>query len=105
MNSTHESGVNIPPYIQDKLNEPAPGNPGRHQAWIDLSLQMVGEGIPDREIFAALREWIPDKDKRDHELWDCIKGAHARNPKPATVTTGRRDRATASSLERSGGAK
>jgi RecA-family ATPase len=74
----------FPKYIQDQLDQPAPGNPGRHEAWRSLAYQMVGEGIPEETIFHELRRWIPDKDKPDSELRRAIAGAHRRNPTPAT---------------------
>jgi RecA-family ATPase len=73
----------FPAYIQDQLNQAPPGSPGRHKAILSLSLQMVGEGIPDDLIFSAIRQWIPDIDKEDKEIWDAIRGAHELNPKPA----------------------
>ncbi len=75
----------IPSYIQRQLSEAPPGNPGRHDAWKSLSVQMKGEGIPEDVIFAELRRWIPDPDKKDKELWDLIKGAAKLNPQPATA--------------------
>src|SRR5258706_5871972 len=76
--------IAIPAYIQNQLSEAPPVHPGRHDAWERLSLQMVGEGIPDDVTFSELRRWIPDSDKTDAELWALIKGAYALNPKPAT---------------------
>jgi RecA-family ATPase len=73
----------LPDYIQKVLDGPAPGAGARHQALLDLSYQMVGHRIPDDEIFRTLRAWMPDKDKTDKEIRDLIRGAHARNPKPA----------------------
>jgi hypothetical protein len=74
----------IPAYIRHQLNQSPPGSPGRHKAILDLSLQMVGEGIPDDVTFSQIRRWIPDEDKKDSEIWDAIKGAYAKNPKKAT---------------------
>jgi RecA-family ATPase len=76
--------MNFPDYIARQLSEPAPGNPGRHEAWTKLAYQMVGEHIPDETIFYELRKWIPDRDKPDSELHRAIAGAHRRNPSPAT---------------------
>lgn len=78
----------IPDYILRQLAEPAPGNPGRHEAWTKLAYQMAGEGIPDEQIFYELRKWIPDKDKPDSELRRAIIGAHRRNPVPADKKMG-----------------
>lgn len=72
----------LPDYIQQVLDGPAPGPGARHEALLDLSLQMVGEKVPDEEIFRLLRAWLPDKDKSDKEIRDLIRGAHAKNPKP-----------------------
>lgn len=78
--------VRFPAYIQNQLNQAPPAAPGRHKAILDISLQMVGEGIPDDVIFSAIRNWIPDDDKKDPEIREAIKGAYARNPKPACGT-------------------
>jgi hypothetical protein len=78
--STDSVNGSLPDYIAKQLNEPAPGNPGRHEAWATLSYQMVGEGIPDETIFQLLRAWIPDEDKPDSELWRAIRGARRKNP-------------------------
>jgi RecA-family ATPase len=74
----------FPLYIQRQLDQPPPAHPGRHDAWRDLSLQMVGEGIPDEVIFRTLRDWIPDRDKKDSDLRACIRGAHTKNPGKAS---------------------
>jgi hypothetical protein len=76
--------VGIPDYIQRQLDGPPPGHPGRHEAWEKLSLQTVGERIPDDIIFDLLRNWIPDPDKTDKELRNLINGAHMRSPQPAS---------------------
>ena len=86
MNSTDVNCGRFPAYIQRQLDGPSPGHPGRHEALMKLALQMVGEGIPDHRIFAELRAWIPDKDKTNSEINTLIKGAHARNPTPATTS-------------------
>ena len=41
----------LPDYIQNQVNQPPPGSPGRHQAILNVSLKMVGERIPDDVIF------------------------------------------------------
>jgi len=84
-NRSNSVNGSLPDYIAKQLAEPAPGNPGRHEAWTKLSLEMVGEGIPDKTIFHLLRAWIPDRDKPDSELRRAIAGAHQRNPQPATT--------------------
>jgi RecA-family ATPase len=83
MYSYNYADASFPAYIQNQLNQPPPPSPGRHAAWMRLSLQMVGENLPDSVIFSALREWIPDADKPDKELRDLITGARQRNPQPA----------------------
>jgi RecA-family ATPase len=70
-------------YIDEQLAQPPAGVGDRHREMRDLSLQMVGEGDPDDVIFNTLRARYPEKDKTDKEIWDLIKGARARNPKPA----------------------
>src|SRR3984893_15386981 len=79
----------FPSYIQKQLDGPSPGHPGRHEALMKLALQMVGERIPDWVIFAELRAWIPDKDKTNSEINTLIKGAHAKNPQPASRGMGK----------------
>jgi RecA-family ATPase len=79
----------IPPYIQKQLDEGPPGKGSRHEWLKELSLQMVGERIPDDTIFDILRAKVPDRDKPDSEFWSLIKGAHERNPQPATAATPR----------------
>src|SRR5260221_681020 len=74
----------FPKYIADKLSGAPPSEGQRHHEMTGLTLQMVGERIPDDEIFQAIRQWIPDRDKSDREIRDLINGAHARNPQPAT---------------------
>jgi len=74
----------FPSYIQKQLDGPPPGPGGRHEALMKLALQMVGERIPDHIAFAALRAWIPDRQKSNKEIADLINGAYARNPLPAT---------------------
>jgi hypothetical protein len=76
----------IPSYIQRQLETPPPAASGRHDALRSLALQMVGERIPDGEIFNILRTWCPDADKADREIKDLIKGAHDRNPTPASTS-------------------
>jgi len=87
--STQSTGLvksEFPTYIQRQLDGPAPGRGGRHGALINLSYQMVGERIPDEVIFQELRRWIPEKDKTDKEIRDCISGAHKRGPQPVKAT-------------------
>jgi hypothetical protein len=77
------SHTSLPAYIQNQLAQSPPSSGGRHQAWMRLSYQMVGEGIADDVIFNTLRDWIPDADKPDKELRDLIAGARERNPVPS----------------------
>lgn len=72
--------------ILDILAQEPPVHPGRHKAVCDISMDMVGNGFPDAEIFRLLRQWIPDTDKPDKEFWDAIKGAHKRNPQPTPTS-------------------
>jgi hypothetical protein len=85
--NTSNVGSNVksfPKYIQDQLDE-AWNKSTRHESWLSLAYQMVGERThSDEEIFDALREWISDADKLDSDLWRAIRGAHRRNPTPAT---------------------
>ena len=73
----------IPYYIQRQLNQPPPDKGQRHDRLLSLSLQMVGQEIADEITFHALRDYCPDADKTDREIWNLIKGAHMRNPRPA----------------------
>jgi RecA-family ATPase len=82
--NTDTGGVNLPDHVQQQLNEGPGVFASRHEAWESLSLQMVGNKIPDEKIFVILREWIPDTDKPNSELRRLIAGAHRRNPQPTT---------------------
>jgi len=73
----------IPYYIQRQLNQPPPDRGQRHDRLLSLSLQMVGQEIADEITFHALRDYCPDADKADREIWNLIKGAHKINPTPA----------------------
>jgi RecA-family ATPase len=73
----------FPDHIQRQLDQPRPVPPGRHDALMRLSFQMVCEGFPDDIIFDALRAWCPDRDKTDYEILKLIEGAHQKSPKSA----------------------
>jgi hypothetical protein len=78
------AGVNsFPKYIQDQLDEPW-SKSTRHESWLTLAYQMVGEQIPDDVVFRELRAWIPDADKADSDLRRAIAGAHRKKPVPAS---------------------
>jgi RecA-family ATPase len=66
----------IKPNIRQELDGPPPGPGGRHAAITSLSQRMVNDRVADDVIFAELRKWIPDEDKKDKEFWDLINGAH-----------------------------
>src|ERR1700756_2895821 len=78
----------IPGYIEKQLSVPPPNPPGRHEALMKLSLQLIGEKIPFEEAFRILREWCPDADKTDKEIRDLLRGAYAKNPQPAVGRNG-----------------
>jgi RecA-family ATPase len=68
-------------YIEKHLATRAEPEGFRHADIRNTSLQMVGEGFPDHEIFAAMKQRYPEKD--DKEIWKLIRGAHKFNPQPA----------------------
>jgi RecA-family ATPase len=88
--TNHSTVSTFPDYIEKQLAEPWSGNT-RHESWTELALQMVGEqkknpALTDDVIFQRLRQWIPDDDKPNSELTRAIKGAHKRNPQPASTS-------------------
>lgn len=83
-----ESALHNGNYIDRHLATPPQAPGGRHADILSLSLQMVGEGFPDREIFQTLRNRYPDKEKTDKEINDAIAGAHRKNPQPACLAPG-----------------
>lgn len=84
--------MNFPDYIAKRLAGPWQAvDDTRHDSWRDVALQMKGEqkknpAITDEVIFQALRQWIPDKDKPDGELWRAIRGADKLDPQPAATS-------------------
>jgi RecA-family ATPase len=74
--------MNLPRYLQERLSSPRRSEGQRHQDILELSYMMIGEKIPEDQIFLLLRNRYPDKDKSDREIWDAIRGAKARNPQP-----------------------
>jgi RecA-family ATPase len=73
----------LPRYLQERLNSTRRPEGQRHQDILELSYMMIGEKIPEEQIFLLLRNRYPDKDKSDREIWDAIRGAKSRNPQPA----------------------
>lgn len=70
----------IPRATLDRLM--APKTEGtRHQDILAISLTLVGDGVPDQQIYQIIREHFPP-DKTDKEIWDAIRGAHAKSPQP-----------------------
>jgi hypothetical protein len=65
-------------YIEKHLATPAEPEGFRHADIRDTSLQMVGEGFPDHEIFTAMKQRYPEK--ADSEIRKLISGAHKLNP-------------------------
>jgi RecA-family ATPase len=82
--STYNVAVNgSENYIEKRLATAPEGVGYRHADMRSLSLQMVGEGYPDDEIFRSLKQRYPEKDEKD--IRNLIKGAHRLNPKPALI--------------------
>ncbi len=70
----------IPQATLDRLNAPQTEG-SRHANILAISLTLVGDGVPDQEIYQLLRNHYPPE-KTDREIWDAIRGAHAKNPQP-----------------------
>ena len=77
--------IALPAKLQDRIENPTTEEGQRHAEMISVVLQMVGNGVPDDEIFRTMRGNYPTKPEK--EIRDSIRGAHRRDPAP---TAGRK---------------
>lgn len=78
----------LPKSLIDTVNNPTTSEGQRHAEMIRVILQLVGNRVPDGEIFARMKQNYPHK--VDKDILNAIAGAHGRNPSP-TVGASQRD--------------
>lgn len=66
--------------MQAKLDNPSQVEGTRHAEMLAVIFQLVGDRVPDGDIFSKMRENYPHKSEVD--IRNAIKGAHARDPQP-----------------------
>lgn len=72
--------LKIPQRTAEKLDGPL-FEGGRHALIIQIAMPMVGDGIPESEIFSIIRQKMPP-DKTDKEIHDVIRWCQYKNPTP-----------------------